>query len=123
MRYGQNQFGPSGQENALNYPAPKWHPYYGWGYGAAAPPQPQRMIGDPNTRPPGNWFGRPVVGALAFKPESAMAVQAGAGLLVGGAAYLATKSVLGALLGGGAAALLVTLLPIWEEPSGPTRGI
>lgn len=120
MSYNSNALG---QENALGYPYPKWHPYYGWGGGA--PRQPTGMIGDPGLRPPyamtapGNWFGRPVVGALASIPkENAMVVQAGAGLLVGGAAYLATKSVIGALLGGGAAALLVTLLPIWQDGAG-----
>ncbi len=126
MRYGWNTFGPSGQENALNYQAPKWHPYYGWGWGGGAPPQPQTMngVGDPNIRPPGNWFGRPVVGALpTFQQKDALAVQAGAGLLVGGAAYLATRSVLSALLGGAGAALLVSLLPIWTEDSGDSPTI
>jgi hypothetical protein len=113
MAYGSNSLG---QENALGYPFPKWHPYYGWGYPAQQPRHLQQSpaIGDPNIRP-GNWFGRPVVGALSTSRENVAAVQVGAGLLVGGAAYLATKSVISALLGGGAAALLVTLLPIWQD--------
>lgn len=125
-RYGHNSLG---QENALNYPSPKWHPYYGWGWGAGAPMQPTRMVGDPNIRPPGNWFGHPVVGSnllggAAFPTDKATVqmVQVGTGLLVGGAAYVATKSILSALLGGGAAALLVTILPIWRaEPEAAQR--
>ena len=115
MLYSRNQFGPSGRENALNYQSPKWHPYYGWGFGAGAPRQPTGMIGDPGISPPGNWFGRPVVGAVTIEQKDAPMVQGGAALLVGGAAYLATKSVLSALVGAGAAALLVTVLPIWKE--------
>lgn len=112
-----------GQENALGYPYPKWHPYYGWGWGPGAAPQPQRLIGDPGIYPsghaPGNWFGRPLVGAPTFRREDATSVRVGAGLIVGGAAYLATKSVVSALVGGGAAALLVSLLPIWTSPAEP----
>lgn len=111
-----------GQENALGYPYPKPHPYYGWGWGPGAMRQPTGMIGDPNIRPasiPGNWFGRPVVGGITVTRDAAPAVQAGAALFVGGAAYLATRSVLSAVLGAGAAALLVTLLPIWTEAPDP----
>lgn len=111
-------YGPN-QDSALGYPYPKWHPYYGWGWGQGAPQQPQRMIGDPNQRPPGSWFGRPVVGALTLAPSSAPAVQVGSALLVGGAAYLATRSLLSAVIGAGAAALLVSVLPIWAD-AGPS---
>lgn len=118
MAYGSNSLG---QENALSYPYPKWHPYYGWGYPRPQPTQLQGYggVGDPNIRPPGSWFGQPIVAGLTVNRENAMAVQVGTGLVVGGAAYLATRSVLSALLGGAGAALLVTLLPIWTTPAEP----
>lgn len=121
MSYGSNMLG---QENALGYPYPKWHPHYDWGWGQAAPRQPPLMVGDPNIRPPGSWFGRPVVGLTLTRSHDLPAVSAGAGLLVGGAAYLLTRSIVGALLGGGAAALLATYLPIWseDEPAIVPRG-
>ena len=81
------------QENQLGYPYPKWHPYYAWGWGTQGyNPNPAGLspIGDPNIQPPGNWFGRPVVGARQWlraahvggRPLAVVGADAGQGSTV-----------------------------------------